>query len=113
MKGRKSEFSGSRSRGECPRAGIIPGGIYFYKTLTAVFESNFMDKGEVVDQIWMKDSWTGVLGRLILSDPLQLKESLRIRDGLGMPDTRLVPKPAYTPVTIKTSALGFLWICRN
>jgi len=50
---------------------------------------------------------------LILAEPLQLKESLRIRDGLGMSDTRLVPKPTHSPVTIKTSALGFLWICRN
>jgi len=107
VKGWKSEFSGSRSRGECPRAGIIPGGIY------SVFESNFMNKGEVVDQIWMKDSWTGVLGRLIPAEPLQLKESLQIRDGLGMPNTRPVPKPAYTPVMIKTSALEFLWACRN
>jgi len=66
-----------------------------------------------VDQIWMKDSLLGIPGRLILAEPLQLKESLQIRDGLGMPNTRPVPKPAYTPVTIKTSALGFLWACRN
>ncbi len=61
----------------------------------------------------MEDSLLGVPGQLILAEPLQLKESLRIRDGLGTPDTRPVPKPAYTPVAIKTSALGFLWICRN
>ena len=85
----------------------------FFKNLTAVFESNFLNKGEVVDQIWMKDSFLGIPGRLILAEPLQLKESLRIRDGLGMPDTHLVPNLAQTPVTIKTSALGFLWICRN
>ena len=85
----------------------------FFKNLTAVFESNLLNKGEVVDQIWMKDSFLGIPGRLILAEPLQLKESLQIRDGLGMSNTRLVPKPAYTPVTIKTSALGFLWICRN
>jgi len=113
VKGRKSEFRGSRFRGECPRAGIIPGGIYFFKNLTAVFESNFLHKGEVVDRIWMKDLLAGVPGRLILAEPLQLKESLRIRDGLGMPVTRPVPKPALTPVAVKTSALGFLWICRN
>ncbi len=61
----------------------------------------------------MKDSWLGVPGKLILAEPLQLKESLRIRDGLGMPVTRPVPNPAHTPVVTKTSALGFLWICRN
>ncbi len=61
----------------------------------------------------MKDSLLGLPGKLILAEPMQLKESLRIRDGLGMADTRLVPNPAHTPVTIKTSALGFLWICRN
>ena len=66
-----------------------------------------------MDRIWMKDSLLGLPGKLILAEPMQLKESLRIRDGLGMADTRLVPNPAHTPVTIKTSALGFLWICRN
>ncbi len=66
-----------------------------------------------MDRIWMKDWLLGVTGKLILAEPLQLKESLRIRDGLEMPNIRLVPKPAHTPVTIKTSALGFLWICRN
>ncbi len=66
-----------------------------------------------MDRIWMNDWLLGVPGKLILAEPLQLKESLRIRDGLEMPNTRLVPKPAHTPVTIKTSALGFLWICRN
>ncbi len=94
-------------------AGIIPGGIYFFKNLSPVFESNFLNKGEFMDGIWMKDSLLGLPGRLSLAEPLQLKESLRIRDGLGIPDTRPVPKPAHTPVATKTSALGFLWICRN
>ncbi len=66
-----------------------------------------------MDRIFKKNSWASLPGMLILAEPLQLKESLRIRDGLGMSDTRLVPKPTHSPVTIKTSALGFLWICRN
>lgn len=66
-----------------------------------------------MDRISNQKHLKSAIGRLILAQPLKLKESLRIRDGLEMADARPVSESAYTPVAIKTSNWGFLWICRN
>ena len=66
-----------------------------------------------MDRMFKKSSWAAVPGKLIQAQPLRLKESLRIRDGLGMPDIYRIPKPAHTPVAVNTATLGPLWIHSN
>lgn len=46
------------------------------------------------------------------AQPLKLKESLRIRDGLGG-GTDLVSSPILDAIREKNSAWGFPWVCDN
>lgn len=47
------------------------------------------------------------------AQPLKLKESLRIRDGLGEGGTGPVPGPILEILHKKSSDWGFPWVCHN
>ena len=47
------------------------------------------------------------------AQPLKLKESLRIRDGLGGGGTDLVSRSILEIIRKKNSAWGFPWVCDN
>jgi len=48
-----------------------------------------------------------------LAQPLELKESLRIRDGLGGHDVSPVRFAQFKEIPLVASDLGYLWVSNN
>ncbi len=48
-----------------------------------------------------------------LAQPLKLRESLKIRDGLGVPDARPVRWSQFNATWVTISDLGYFWVSKN
>ncbi len=69
--------------------------------------------GDIVDRISKKDQPNILFHKDTLVEPLKLKESLRIRDGLGGHDTRPVGWPHCKTIQLTIPDLGHFWVSNN
>jgi len=69
--------------------------------------------GDIVDRISNKDRPKASSDKDILAQPLKLKDSLRIRDGLGGHEVNPVEWPQFKVTRSHTLNLGYPWVSHN
>lgn len=77
------------------------------------FESNLFNMGDIVSRISNRDRQSDSSDKGTLSQPLKLKDSLRIRDGLDSHDAHPVQWPQFRATRLTAPDLSDLWICNN
>jgi len=73
----------------------------------------YLTMGSIVDRISNRDRQNDSSDKGALSQPLELRDSLRIRDGLGNHDAYPVQWPQFKATRLTASDLSYLWICNN
>jgi hypothetical protein len=69
--------------------------------------------GDLVDRISNKDRPNDSSYKDTLAQPLKLKDSLRIRDGLGGYDARSVGWPQFKITRFTAPGLSYPWVSDN
>ena len=66
-----------------------------------------------MDRISNKDRPNDSSDKDVLAQPLKLKDSLRIRDGLGIHDVRPAGWPSFKVSQFIATDFNYLWISNN
>ena len=85
----------------------------FFENLAGIYESNlFRIEGDLVDRISKNDRWNSTSQQGTLAQPLELKESLKIRDGLGGHDVCPAQWPQFVADRLITPDWSY-WVSNN
>ena len=87
--------------------------MHFLKTERDLLNLTCLTWGDLVDRISNKDQPKHSFCKDALAQPLKLKDSLRIRDGLGGHDVRPVGWLQFKISRLNLPDLGSLWISNN
>ncbi len=104
----------AHSRNDPPRQRFFWVRNTFFNNSAGVFESNLLNIWEkLVDRITKNNQIKTPSFKDALAQPLKLKESLKIRDGLAGHDAHPVQWAHFKATRSSISGLGYFWISNN
>ena len=86
---------------------------HFFKTQRVFLNLICLNWGFFVDKIFKIGQPSNLSYKDSLAQPLKLKESLKIRDGLGRHDTHSIQWPQVNAKRLAVPDLGYFWASRN
>jgi len=84
-----------------------------FKNLAGIFESKLFKVGNFMDRLFKKNQLNNLSYKDFLAQPLELRESLRIRDGLAEHERPLVRWPQSRVSQVVIPNLSHFWVSNN
>ena len=85
----------------------------FFKNLLGIFESKWFKVRNLVNRMFKKNQPNDISYKDALAQPLGLRESLKIRDGLAEHGGPLVRWPQSKARQLQIHDLSHLWVSNN